>query len=167
MKGTKRWSLKPPPECYWECPAGEVSVTLDPGDIIVVNTNWWSHSTLVLGADISVTITNEYEVWQLAKKPTQLYHYFWIFISLLKWQFTTTISLTWRWSPIWGTHFGETNDVASMVLRPAAANRLMNSIFTSAKNYLFDYVNNSSITHYYFNVFEFSFYVLNTPIYRE
>ena len=59
--GTKRWSLKPPPECYWKCP-GEVSVTLDPGDIIVVNTNWWSHSTKVLGAAVSVTITNEYEM---------------------------------------------------------------------------------------------------------
>ena len=61
VSGTKRWSLKPPPECYWKCP-GEVSVTLDPGDIIVVNTNWWSHSTKVLGAAVSVTITNEYEM---------------------------------------------------------------------------------------------------------
>ena len=29
------------------------------GDIIVVNTNWWFHSTSVL-EDLSITITNEY-----------------------------------------------------------------------------------------------------------
>ena len=29
------------------------------GDIIVVNTNWWFHSTSVL-KDLSITITNEY-----------------------------------------------------------------------------------------------------------
>ena len=55
-------SLKPPPECWWECPSTSeaMSATLYPGDIIVVNTNWWMHSTKVVGRELSVTVTNEY-----------------------------------------------------------------------------------------------------------
>jgi hypothetical protein len=37
----------------------DLSVVLEPGDVIVVNTNWWMHSTSVV-QDLSVTITNEY-----------------------------------------------------------------------------------------------------------
>ena len=58
ISGFKSWTLKPPPECWWSCP-GEVKTTVGPGDIIVVNTNWWYHSTNVLKGT-SVTITNEY-----------------------------------------------------------------------------------------------------------
>ena len=53
--------LKSPPECWWECTNKEMSATLEPGDIIVVNTNWWMHSTKVVGGrGLSVTITNQY-----------------------------------------------------------------------------------------------------------
>ena len=31
------------------------------GDILVVNTNWWQHSTSV-HQDLSISITNEYDV---------------------------------------------------------------------------------------------------------
>jgi hypothetical protein len=39
VSGVKNWSLRPPPECWWSCPK-EMNVTLYPGDVIVVNTNW-------------------------------------------------------------------------------------------------------------------------------
>ena len=48
----------------WECPSKVMSATLEPGDIIVVNTNWWMHSTTVVGGNggggLSFTITKEY-----------------------------------------------------------------------------------------------------------
>lgn len=59
--GVECRSLKSPPECWFECPSTVMSATLEPGDIIVVNTNWWMHSTKVIdGGGLSVTITNEY-----------------------------------------------------------------------------------------------------------
>jgi len=60
LSGVKTWDLKPPPECYWTCP-GSLQTTLYPGDIIVVNTNMWFHSTRVTGSDLSIVITNEYD----------------------------------------------------------------------------------------------------------
>ncbi len=36
-----------------------MTVELNPGDIIVVNTNWWMHATNVT-EDLSITVTNEY-----------------------------------------------------------------------------------------------------------
>merc|ERR1712059_164845 len=48
IKGRKWWSLKPPPECWLECRnTGELEIILEPGDIIIVNTNWWFHQTKV------------------------------------------------------------------------------------------------------------------------
>ena len=60
IKGTKTWSLRPPPECWWSCQGGEMDALMEPGDVIVVNTNWWFHSTSVEDGGLSITVTNEY-----------------------------------------------------------------------------------------------------------
>ena len=60
IAGSKTWYLKPPPECWWSC-GGVISTVLYPGDIIVVNTNVWFHSTKIEGPGISVVITNEFD----------------------------------------------------------------------------------------------------------
>ena len=60
IAGSKTWYLRPPPECWWSC-GGVISTVLHPGDIIVVNTNVWFHSTKIEGSDISVVITNEFD----------------------------------------------------------------------------------------------------------
>lgn len=60
ITGTKRWTLEPPPECYFQCPLS-VQVTVQPGQIIVLDTNIWYHSTLNVGDDISITIGSEYD----------------------------------------------------------------------------------------------------------
>ena len=52
------------------------------------------------------------------------------------------IFLNWptsEWSAICGTHFGETNDVASTWVRPAAASRSINSIFTLVGTMVFSF----------------------------
>ena len=60
ISGSKTWYLRPPPECWWTC-SGVVSTVLHPGDIIVVNTNVWFHSTNIEGPDLSLVITNEFD----------------------------------------------------------------------------------------------------------
>ena len=60
IAGVKTWYLRPPPECFWSCP-GQLQTTLYPGDIIVVNTNQWFHSTKVSGSELSSLITAEYD----------------------------------------------------------------------------------------------------------
>jgi len=60
LAGVKVWRLRPPPECAWSCPA-QLETTLHPGDIIVVNTNVWFHSTQILGDQLSIVITNEFD----------------------------------------------------------------------------------------------------------
>ena len=60
ISGTKSWLLRPPPECWWSC-HGDMEVTINPGDIIVVNTNMWYHSTKIEGDQISLVITNEFD----------------------------------------------------------------------------------------------------------
>jgi len=60
LAGIKTWYLRPPPECYWSCP-GNLQTTLYPGDIIVVNTNIWFHSTMVTGSELSIVITKEFD----------------------------------------------------------------------------------------------------------
>ena len=64
ISGVKEWKLRAPPECrnsYLSniCITDELRVDLHPGDIIVVNTNWWEHATYVKEG-ISITVTNEY-----------------------------------------------------------------------------------------------------------
>ena len=46
LRGVKTWKLRSPPECWMSC-HGEIQTTLYPGDIIIVNTNIWFHSTKV------------------------------------------------------------------------------------------------------------------------
>ena len=60
VSGTKRWLLRPPPECWWVC-HGDMEARISPGDIMVVNTNLWYHSTRIEGDDISLVITNEFD----------------------------------------------------------------------------------------------------------
>ena len=78
VAGVKTWLLRPPPECRWRC-HGDLTTTVYPGketpgtwlvtaltslcagDIIVVNTNVWFHSTKIEGSDLSIVITNEFD----------------------------------------------------------------------------------------------------------
>ncbi|UYV72710.1 hypothetical protein LAZ67_10000383 [Cordylochernes scorpioides] len=59
VRGSKRWRLEPPGECFMECVPLEVG--LYPGDVIVVDTNLWFHETLILGGDLSITIGSEFD----------------------------------------------------------------------------------------------------------
>ncbi|CAL1532291.1 unnamed protein product [Lymnaea stagnalis] len=60
ITGHKLWTLEPPAECYFVCEP-KLEVTVHPGEIIVLDTNKWYHSTLVVGDDISITIGSEYD----------------------------------------------------------------------------------------------------------
>lgn len=60
ITGTKKWTLEPPPECYYTCP-DRLEVTIKPGQIFVLDTNIWYHSTLNVGDDISICIGSEYD----------------------------------------------------------------------------------------------------------
>lgn len=60
IRGAKTWTLLPPPECESVC-VPSLKVTVRPGDIIMVNTNRWYHSTLVEPGNISITIGSEYD----------------------------------------------------------------------------------------------------------
>nr|XP_027203789.1 bifunctional arginine demethylase and lysyl-hydroxylase psr-1-like [Dermatophagoides pteronyssinus] len=59
IKGTKRWFLEPPLECYPECL--DLTIDVKQGDIIVLDTNIWYHKTLIIGDKISLTIGAEYD----------------------------------------------------------------------------------------------------------
>lgn len=61
IRGFKKWLIKPPPECWWTCGSRSLEVIVNPGDIIVVNTNAWFHSTQVMPGPLSIVITNEYD----------------------------------------------------------------------------------------------------------
>ena len=58
IHGIKSWAIKPPPECYHSC-NGVMNITMEPGDILIVNTNLWLHSTSV-EQDLSISIHNEF-----------------------------------------------------------------------------------------------------------
>jgi len=60
LKGVKTWYLKPPPECRSSC-HGTMQSTLYPGDVLIVNTNIWFHSTKVHGPELSVSMVNEFD----------------------------------------------------------------------------------------------------------
>lgn len=58
--GRKRWTLRPPPECYFTCQ--DVELVVEPGEIIVLDTNIWYHKTYVVSEDeISITIGSEFD----------------------------------------------------------------------------------------------------------
>ncbi|XP_055346621.1 uncharacterized protein LOC129594087 [Paramacrobiotus metropolitanus] len=59
IRGIKEWTLQPPPECYFEC--STLKVVINPNDIIVVDTDTWYHSTLILGTELSITIGSEFD----------------------------------------------------------------------------------------------------------
>ncbi|XP_013138834.1 PREDICTED: uncharacterized protein LOC106103597 [Papilio polytes] len=59
VRGRKRWQLAPPPECLYTC--RPLTLTVHPGEILVVDTNRWYHMTRVLPGDISITIGAEYD----------------------------------------------------------------------------------------------------------
>jgi len=58
VSGSKTWYLKPPPECASSCP-GLIQTDMHPGDMIIVNTNFWMHSTKVLDNGISLVVTRQ------------------------------------------------------------------------------------------------------------
>ncbi|XP_076452809.1 uncharacterized protein LOC143288316 isoform X2 [Babylonia areolata] len=59
ISGTKTWELIPSPECEAVCHS--FNVTVEKGDIIVVDTNIWYHSTFVHPGEVSITIGAEYD----------------------------------------------------------------------------------------------------------
>nr|XP_026690843.1 uncharacterized protein LOC100181286 isoform X1 [Ciona intestinalis] len=59
IKGTKKWVLEAPPECYGTC-IPRMEVIVEPGDIIVLDTNKWFHATEILGNETSIVIGSEY-----------------------------------------------------------------------------------------------------------
>ncbi|XP_067043156.1 bifunctional arginine demethylase and lysyl-hydroxylase JMJD6-like [Acropora muricata] len=60
LSGQKIWTLVPPPECEHICRSLQVTVTK--GDIIVLDTNQWFHSTKVVPTgELSITIGAEYD----------------------------------------------------------------------------------------------------------
>lgn len=59
LSGKKTWILIPPPECESVC--HNLQVTMYTGDIIVVDTNQWFHSTYIHPGQISITIGSEYD----------------------------------------------------------------------------------------------------------
>lgn len=60
IKGTKQWTLEPPPECFFKCRHIH-KITVEPGDIIVLDTNKWFHQTTIIGSEMSITIGSEYD----------------------------------------------------------------------------------------------------------
>jgi hypothetical protein len=58
VAGRKRWDLTPPHECAHLCNA--MSVTVEPGDVVVIDTHRWFHKTTVLGSNLSITVGAEY-----------------------------------------------------------------------------------------------------------
>ncbi|CAH2243670.1 uncharacterized protein LOC120626369 [Pararge aegeria] len=59
VRGRKQWQLAPPPECFYAC--RWITFSVEPGEILVVDTNRWYHKTNVLPGDISITIGAEYD----------------------------------------------------------------------------------------------------------
>ncbi|XP_045489278.1 uncharacterized protein LOC111004051 [Pieris rapae] len=59
IRGRKQWELAPPPECFYWC--DWITFTVEPGEILVVDTNRWYHKTTVLPGDISITIGAEFD----------------------------------------------------------------------------------------------------------
>lgn len=59
VKGIKKWILEVPPECAGTC-ISRMEILVEPGDIIVLDTNKWYHGTLILGNETSIVIGSEY-----------------------------------------------------------------------------------------------------------
>ncbi|KAK0172176.1 hypothetical protein PV328_005525 [Microctonus aethiopoides] len=59
IKGSKLWILEPPRECHYQC--NKLQVIVEPGDIIILDTNRWYHQTKIIPNDLSITIGAEYD----------------------------------------------------------------------------------------------------------
>ncbi|CAG9815722.1 unnamed protein product [Phaedon cochleariae] len=59
LTGKKRWKFSPPPECYNICHSMDILV--EPGEIIVADTNRWYHQTVIMEGDLSITIGSEFD----------------------------------------------------------------------------------------------------------
>ncbi|XP_014219942.1 jmjC domain-containing protein 4 [Copidosoma floridanum] len=59
IRGRKKWILEPPRECHYSC--DRLEVVVEPGEIIVLDTNKWYHQTLIVSEDVSITIGAEYD----------------------------------------------------------------------------------------------------------
>lgn len=60
ISGTKKWTFKPPAECILRCPLS-LTAEVEPGEIIIFDSNRWFHSTLIKGKDLSIAICSEYD----------------------------------------------------------------------------------------------------------
>lgn len=59
ISGSKTWTLVPSPECQRYCPP--MNVTMEVGDILIIDTNMWYHRTYIHPGQISITIGSEYD----------------------------------------------------------------------------------------------------------
>lgn len=59
VRGIKKWILQSPPECGGIC-ISSMEIIVQPGDIIVLDTNKWFHGTMILGNETSIVIGSEY-----------------------------------------------------------------------------------------------------------
>lgn len=59
ISGQKTWTLIPAPECESICHS--MNVTVDKGDIFVIDTNQWYHATYIHPGEISITIGSEFD----------------------------------------------------------------------------------------------------------
>ena len=75
LRGVKTWWLRSPPECWHSC-HGVIETTVYPGDIIVLNTNIWFHSTKVLSLECMyawMELMNDTGCWYLISVLTQVH----------------------------------------------------------------------------------------------
>ncbi|XP_075929852.1 bifunctional arginine demethylase and lysyl-hydroxylase PSR-like isoform X2 [Petromyzon marinus] len=59
ISGMKTWDLLPPPECEDVC--HPLQATLQKGDILIVDTNQWYHSTYIHHGELCISIGSEYD----------------------------------------------------------------------------------------------------------
>ncbi|KAF6041423.1 hypothetical protein EB796_000270 [Bugula neritina] len=59
IAGKKSWKIIPSPECDSVCKT--LNATMEKGDIILVDTNMWYHSTYIHPGEMSITIGSEYD----------------------------------------------------------------------------------------------------------
>ncbi|XP_033342463.2 uncharacterized protein LOC117229780 [Megalopta genalis] len=59
IKGAKVWVLEPPRECHYTC--NRLEIVVQPGEIIVLDTNRWYHQTQIVSEEMSITIGAEYD----------------------------------------------------------------------------------------------------------
>jgi len=59
VKGEREVTFTPPPECYYSC-KGPLKTTLYPGDVMLYNTDFWKHSVLVVGDQVSISYKQHY-----------------------------------------------------------------------------------------------------------